>query len=168
YAGQTVQLGFLFASHDNFNCNYPNWDVSSGWYIDDICFLKGDLAFNSSPLITASEETSITRVLGVRGTNENSRVRFLLDPGAPAGAALNAITGAFTWTPSEAQGPGTYRILVYAVDEGNSDQNACAFINVSVTESNKPPRIAAISDVTVQVGQPFCFDACATDPDLPA
>ncbi len=30
--------------------------------------------------------------------------------GAPAGAAIDAATGAFSWTPSEAQGPGDYAV----------------------------------------------------------
>src|SRR5205814_690459 len=28
--------------------------------------------------------------------------------GAPAGAGIDATSGAFTWTPTEAQGPGSY------------------------------------------------------------
>jgi hypothetical protein len=30
---------------------------------------------------------------------------FSLDPGAPVGAAINPLSGVFTWTPTEAQGP---------------------------------------------------------------
>ena len=32
---------------------------------------------------------------------------FSLDAGAPAGATINGATGAFSWTPTEAQGPGS-------------------------------------------------------------
>jgi len=30
--------------------------------------------------------------------------------GAPAGASIDPITGVFNWTPTEAQGPGEYRL----------------------------------------------------------
>src|SRR5262249_61304278 len=35
---------------------------------------------------------------------------------APAGAAIDPITGVFTWTPSEAQGPGVYTFQVHVAD----------------------------------------------------
>jgi len=37
---------------------------------------------------------------------------YSLDGGAPAGASINAVSGAFTWTPTEAQGPGSVPITV--------------------------------------------------------
>jgi hypothetical protein len=40
---------------------------------------------------------------------------FRLDPGAPAGAQI-AQTGLFTWTPTAAQAPGTYRVTVSVQD----------------------------------------------------
>ena len=38
--------------------------------------------------------------------------------GAPAGASINGSTGVFTWTPAEAQGPGTFNFTV-RVSDGN-------------------------------------------------
>src|SRR5205807_5665924 len=38
--------------------------------------------------------------------------------GAPAGASIDAATGVFTWTPSEAQGPGSYSFQVRVTDDG--------------------------------------------------
>src|SRR5207247_836353 len=35
---------------------------------------------------------------------------YSLDPGAPAGAAINETNGLFTWTPTEAQGPRVYAV----------------------------------------------------------
>src|SRR5204862_6050991 len=43
---------------------------------------------------------------------------FSLDAGAPAGAAISAGTGVFSWTPSEAQGPGDYSVTVRVTDNG--------------------------------------------------
>ncbi len=38
--------------------------------------------------------------------------------GAPAGASIDPVTGVFTWTPTEAQGPGVYTFDVVVTDDG--------------------------------------------------
>ncbi|MBI4659045.1 MAG: putative Ig domain-containing protein, partial [Verrucomicrobia bacterium] len=43
---------------------------------------------------------------------------FSLEAGAPTGASIEAGTGVFSWTPSEAQGPGTATITVRVSDNG--------------------------------------------------
>jgi len=37
--------------------------------------------------------------------------------GAPAGASIDGTTGVFTWTPTEAQGPGVYPFTVRVSDD---------------------------------------------------
>ncbi len=37
---------------------------------------------------------------------------------APDGASIDAATGVFTWTPTEAQGPGVYEFTVKVYDDG--------------------------------------------------
>src|SRR5206468_2847506 len=39
-----------------------------------------------------------------------------LGPGAPAGARIDPVSGVFTWTPTEAHGPGSYNLTVQASD----------------------------------------------------
>lgn len=46
---------------------------------------------------------------------------FSLDAGAPAGSRIDAKTGAFSWTPSENQGPGVFTITVRVTDSGSAD-----------------------------------------------
>jgi hypothetical protein len=73
---------------------------------------------------------------------------------APAGAAINATTGAFSWTPGETQGPGSYSFTVKVTDNGSpvlSDQET---ITVTVSESNRAPVLAAIGSKSVLEGQP--------------
>ena len=41
--------------------------------------------------------------------------------GGPAGAAIDPATGAFSWTPTEAQGPGTYTFDVMVSDGALTD-----------------------------------------------
>ena len=37
---------------------------------------------------------------------------------APTGASIDPVTGQFTWTPTETQGPGVYPVTVYVNDDG--------------------------------------------------
>ena len=89
----------------------------------------------------------------------------LLD--APAGTAINA-SGLFTWTPSEAQGPGIYTFTVRVCDNGDPvlcDQDS---VTITVREVNTAPNIEPIDDQTIPEGTVFSFTASAVDDDLPA
>lgn len=59
---------------------------------------------------------------------------FSLGAGAPAGAAITA-AGVFTWTPTEAQGPGSYPITIRVSDGELTDSET---ITVTVTEPGTP------------------------------
>src|SRR5262249_33832702 len=56
--------------------------------------------------------------------------------GAPDGAAINATTGAFSWTPTEAQGPGTFTFTVRVTDDGSPNLSDEESITVTVNEVN--------------------------------
>jgi hypothetical protein len=93
---------------------------------------------------------------------------FSLDPGAPLGAAIDATTGVFTWTPTEDQGPGTVNITVRVSDSGSPMLSDFETIQVTVNEINRPPALDPINDRTVTEGTLLTFTATATDPDIPA
>ena len=42
--------------------------------------------------------------------------------GEPVGAVIDPVTGVFTWTPTEAQGPGSYDITIRVTDDGTPSQ----------------------------------------------
>ena len=88
--------------------------------------------------------------------------------GAPAGASIDPVSGAFSWTPTEAQGPGSYSFTVRVTDDGNPVQAADQAVAVTVTEANQPPALAAIGDRALNEGAALTASASATDPDLPA
>ena len=70
---------------------------------------------------------------------------FALEPGAPAGASLDATTGVFAWTPPTA---GTNRLTVKVTDNGTPPLSDTQSFAVVVTAEVKPPRIAAFGLTT--------------------
>src|SRR5690606_11985077 len=84
---------------------------------------------------------------------------------APVGATINASTGVFTWTPTEAQGPGIYTFDVMVSDGTLTDQED---ITVTVNEINTAPVLATIGNKTVDEETLLTFTATATDVDVPA
>src|SRR6185503_9772687 len=85
---------------------------------------------------------------------------------APTGATIDGSTGAFTWTPTEAQGPGDYPFSV-RVSDGVTNTDAA--ITLHVTEVNAAPAIANVpTSATIPELAPYTFTATATDSDVPA
>ena len=85
----------------------------------------------------------------------------------PAGAAIDGISGVFTWTPTEAQGPGDYTFDVCVSDGTASD---CETISVTVSEVNVAPEITEGDSVNVTMTKngdptPFSLLLHATDAD---
>ena len=93
---------------------------------------------------------------------------FNLEPGAPAGATIDASTGAFSWTPSEAQGPGNFLVTVKVTDGGVPALSDTETILITVNEINQAPVFGAFGNQTINEGVLFTFNAAATDADLPA
>jgi hypothetical protein len=89
----------------------------------------------------------------------------LLDP-VPAGASINPVTGLFTWTPAENQGPEAWTVTVRAADDGVPQQSDQDSFVVTVSEINQPPVLDPIGDRTVLVTETLQFTATATDPDV--
>jgi hypothetical protein len=54
--------------------------------------------------------------------------------GAPTGATINPTTGVFTWTPSEADGPGQFSFTVRVTDNGDPALSADRTVQVTVLE----------------------------------
>ncbi|MDB6027049.1 MAG: Stage sporulation protein [Verrucomicrobiales bacterium] len=87
---------------------------------------------------------------------------------APTGASINASTGVFTWTPTEAQGPGSYTITVRVTDNATPPLSDSKTFTVMVTETNAAPVLASIANYTIHAGNMLMITNTATDSDLPA
>jgi hypothetical protein len=86
---------------------------------------------------------------------------------APAGAGIDAATGQFSWTPSEAQGgAGTSYSFAVRVSDGTASVDSP--VTLTVSEVNQAPTLAAIGNKTAAVGSTLAFTASGADSDLPA
>ncbi len=91
----------------------------------------------------------------------------------PAGATFNPTTREFRWTPTEAQGPGSFSAS-FRVTDNNPDAvnpqqlSATGDVTITVNEGNLPPALATIGNQTVSEQTLLSLTATATDLDLPA
>jgi len=95
---------------------------------------------------------------------------FTLEDGAgsvPAGASITG-GGVFTFTPSEAQGPGVFSFDVVVTDDGTPNLTDRETITVTVNEVNIAPVLDAVGAQSGDEGTLVTFTATASDVDVPA
>ena len=92
-------------------------------------------------------------------------LNYSLESAPVAGVKLDPTSGLFTWTPTEAQGPGTYTFTVKVSDGALSDTKN---FNIQVAEVNSAPVLGAVSDKQILLGQTLTLQNTTTDGDLPA
>ncbi|HQA29762.1 MAG TPA: Ig-like domain-containing protein, partial [Brevefilum fermentans] len=157
-----------------------------GTYTFDVCVSDGALSDCETIIVTVNE-VNVAPVLGAIGDQTTDELvaltftataadadipanilTFSLQDGTaghvPTGASINPSTGVFTWTPTEAQGPGgnTFDVCV-------SDGIAivCETITVAVYEVNLAPVLEPIGDQEIDELETLTFTATATDSDIP-
>jgi hypothetical protein len=135
-------------------------------------------------MVTVNElnQPPVLAAIGSRTVNEGSLLTFTAsatDPdlpansltfsllNAPTGASINASTGAFSWTPTEAQGPGSFPVTIRVTDNGSPNRFAEETLTITVNEVNAAPVLASIGNRSGTVGNTLSFTATATDGDLP-
>ncbi|HVE55945.1 MAG TPA: Ig-like domain-containing protein [Pyrinomonadaceae bacterium] len=128
---------------------------------------------NAAPKLTAignktvDEETLLTFTAGANDSDlpANSLTYSLVN--APAGAAINASTGAFSWTPTEAQGAGSYTVTFRVTDNGTPALSAEETVTITVREVNQPP-VVNNAEINGVEDKSVSFVLNASDVDLPA
>lgn len=132
------------------------------------------LTQRSLALVAPGEQTAVenepfrltlqTRVKGLRPGD----YRFELVQGPP-GVAVDANSGAVSWTPSESQGPGRYDVQVRAVALAHTLPEATASWTVVVAEDSQPPKLAAVPDQVLDLNQTKTLTLAlqGADDDLP-
>ncbi len=177
-AGAGVSAGGLFTwaptAAQQLTTNKIQLIVSDGSLSATQTFTVVVLEPNQSPVLDAISDQTINEgeqlSFPAGATDPNGPTQtltFTLGPGAPEGAAIDPATGAFTWTPSEAQGPGTFQIGVVVTDNGTPALSAARSFMVNVNEVNQPPVITPPANQTVNVGGLLVFTVAVTDVDIP-
>jgi choice-of-anchor C domain-containing protein len=120
-------------------------------------------AFTSSPITTATVGQPYTYDAGATDTNTGDTLTFSL-PAAPAGMGINPATGLISWTPTNTQ-VGSQAVTVRVTDPGGLTDEQSFSITVSAPPPvNLPPAFTSTPATTATVGQPYAYDADATDP----
>ena len=126
---------------------------------------------NQAPTADAIANTSVDELtlLSFTATGSDPDLDGLLwtMPSGPAGASITA-GGVFSWTPTEAQGPGSYPVTVRVTDDGTPNLWDEESFTVTVGEVNLAPVLGAVGDRSVDELVNLSFTATATDPDTPA
>ena len=87
--------------------------------------------------------------------------------GAPTGASINPASGLFTWTPSEAQGPGAYTFDVVVTDSGTPSLGDAETITITVNETNRAPIVTNPGSQANAEAASVLLAVTAGDPDIP-
>ncbi len=120
--------------------------------------------------LTVNEQSLVS--FKVNATDDPSQTITLSASGLPAGAGFTSspgsgsVSGTFTWTPSETQGPGDYTAGFTATD--NTGLSSTKSVGIHVNEVNRSPSLTVPGSQTVVEGSPLTFTVTGTDPDLPA
>src|SRR5437899_1658273 len=106
---------------------------------------------------TVDEELSLAFTATATDPDAGQTLTFSLDAGAPAGATINGSTGAFSWTPTEAQGPADYSVTFRVTDNGTSALDDFETLTIHVSEVNVAPVLAAIGNKSANEGSALTF-----------
>jgi len=144
--------------------------VSDGTVSVTNSFTVTVMEVNQAPVLPAQTNRTMAELTLLTVTNTatdgdlpaNALTYQLINP--PSGASINA-SGVITWTPSEAQGPGTYTNMTVVSDGTVSVTNS--FV-VTVTEVNQAPVLPAQTNQTMAELTLLVVTNTATDGDFPA
>jgi ELWxxDGT repeat protein len=125
--------------------------TGDGWIspVDVLTVINYINAHGAGPIAKAAsgEGGSVARL-------EPAKAVTLSASGLPTGATFTPATGVFAWTPSEMQGPGSYRVTFTATDDGTPSLSDSQTIVITVREVNVAPTVEAdLAAVTVGEGQ---------------
>jgi hypothetical protein len=152
----TASIDFSFSANPGSEIEIRTVDDATG--ITSNIF-SDSTEVNQSPILTPignkqiaeGSELSFTASATDPDLPDNT-LTFSLDAGFPAGATITA-GGNFSWTPTEAQGPGTYMVTVRVTDDGIPAMEDSETITISVGEVNLPPVLAPIGDRSMATSQ---------------
>lgn len=157
-----------FNGRDSFT-----YQASDGIVDSNVATVNINIApINDAPIISSVPSTNkideLTQFRFTVSANDvdspSNSLRYSLSD-APSGATIDPRTGVFNWTPTEAQGPGTFNIR-FAVSDGQA--SASSVTSVTVREVNVAPQFSTSSvSATVNELEPYNLTVSALDADVP-
>ena len=129
---------------------------------------------NKAPVLSpignksTAEETALTFTVSASDDDLPAQTLTYSMTGAPTGATLDGSTGAFSWTPTEAQSPSETQVTFVVTDDGDPALSAQETITITVTNTNKAPVLSPIADQALSEGDTLTLTLTATDTDEPA
>ena len=120
--------------------------------------------FGDSPPVSVEEMVlwKYRPPIQLQGVSKKS-LRYELVEG-PAGVSIDQQTGELAWQPTEAEGPGDYKITIKVSNGKLSDETSFA---MRVKEADQPPAFAALPSEKLSVGETVKVRVTANDPDVP-
>jgi len=112
--------------------------VSDGELTDTATVTLTINGLNDAPVLAAIGNqsgyplTTISFTAAASNPEPSEALTFSLDAGAPDGAVIDPVTGAFSWTPTEAQVPGTYPVTVRVTDNGSPTLDDSETITITI------------------------------------
>lgn len=138
-------------------------------------FIVTVLESNSAPVLAAIKNQTVIEGNQLLITNSvfdsdlpTNTLTFTFEAGAPEGAVVDPATGLFSWTPTEAQGPGTNFISIRVTDNGVPSLGSTQTFKVVVSEKNETPVFATIETQYISEEIDFMITNVVSDSDLPA
>lgn len=92
---------------------------------------------------------------------------YSLDTNAPAGMAIDSLSGLITWIPSTTQAGLFHFVTVAVTDDGLPTLSATQSFGVTVRRMNRPPVISLTDTFAGDATQPVTLTATVTDDGLP-
>ncbi len=173
---------FNLSGHDATNISVSFTSLAEGSFSNDAIFISNG-GGSTNPVLGVAVIVPVMPVIADRTVPEmtlmvltnaqlnadipTDRLSYaLLAP--PDGMLIETNSGIISWTPSEAQGPGTNIITTVVTESGMPPLFATNSFSIIVSEGNVAPVIAAASNRTVYPGQLLTITNTASDADLPA
>lgn len=153
--------------------------VADGLYTVEVIAIDtvGNSVTDISKTITVDNDTLTLNPIGAKQVNEGEQLTINLvssdEEGnsltfgvsnAPSVSAFSPASGQFLWTPSEAQGPGTFNVT-FSVTNGS--QTLSEEVAITVNEVNQAP---VVENVTLNTNEDTGLNItlASSDADLPA
>jgi hypothetical protein len=162
-----------FAGHSGDFDAYNGQNIGNGRYLYQQ-YTAGDTGLdlltvhlNHPPVLapiadqTVNEGRLLTVTASATDPDDGQTLTYTLDPGAPAGAAIDPSTGIFTYTPDD--GPATYQVTVRVTDNGLPALHDTQTFTIIVLNVPPTPQILGAPDSSPE-GSLISLGSSVTDP----